>query len=227
MEAAMCLRKFFMTVLAVNIVALSAAAGDLSITFHDPLLSPTVHDIQWDPTQTSPIMDIGLENTTGTTDNLCGWQLGLELVPDAGATGTLRFKSVSIPGSYIFAGGSVGLSPPFSVPSNIINVISDASSFLSGVPVPSSGTNLLQFDFDASLNPSGLFHIMAVPSLTRSNWYSADASTRYYYNVPLAGGAKSLGSVTVVPEPSIIILLLAGLAAGACAFSTARNNSAP
>jgi len=211
-------RRFFLAALAGVLAGTCAHAGQLSIDFHDPL-SPTVHDIEWNPASPSPVMVFGIENTTSTTDKLYGWQLGLEIVPGAGATGSLRFNEATLPTSYLLDGRSGGLVPSFSGPSATISVIGDTDSLFTGVTVPSSGKNLLHVDFDALPGTSGLFYVKAVPDLFNgSNWYSSDFNARDYANVPFGGGSVTLGSINVVPEPSTIALLTTLSLAGAPAL---------
>jgi hypothetical protein len=158
-------------------------------------------------------MVIGIDNTTGISDVLYGWQLGLEIVPQSGATGSLRFKTAALPdAAYLLDGRSDGLTPAFSGPADTIKIIGDTDSLFSGVSVPPSGKNLLQLDFDALPGSFGLFYIKAVPDLFNGcNWFSGDFSARDYVNVPFSGGSVILGSVNVVPEPSLAVLLLSGL----------------
>jgi hypothetical protein len=121
-------------------------------------------------------MLIGIDNTTGISDVLYGWQLGLEIVPQSGATGSLRFKTAALPdAAYLLDGRSDGLTPAFSGPADTIKIIGDTDSLFSGVSVPPSGKNLLQLDFDALPGSFGLFYIKAVPDLFNGcNWFSGD-----------------------------------------------------
>ena len=223
-EAAMCFRRLFLAALAVGMWCTCAAAGDLSISFDDPA-SPSVHNIQWNTTSASPVMVFGIDNITSTTDKLYGWQLGLEIVPESGATpGGLRFKTATLPTSYLLEGRSGGLTPSFSGPAATISVIGDTDGPYTGVLVPSSGKNLLQVSFDALPGASGLYDIKAVPDLFNgSNWFSdvGGFAARDFVNVPFGGGAVELGTVNVssTPEPSTMALLASGLlVAGVPAF---------
>ena len=174
-------RRFFMAAFASVLVSTCVYADEMSISFDDPL-SPSVHNIQWNTSSPSPVMVFGIENTSSTTDKLYGWQLGLEIVPETGAKGTLLFNTATVPTSYLLAGRSGGLDfgPAFSgFPIATIPVVGDTDSpgtgLIPGVLVPSTGKNLLQVDFDALPGTSGVFDIMAVPDLFNgSNWYSSD-----------------------------------------------------
>jgi len=207
----MWVRRFFMAVLAGAVASTCVNADQMSISFHAPA-SSSVHDIQWNPTTSSPVMVFGIENDTSPpTEKLYGWQLGLEIVPETGATGTLRFKTATVPDSYVLEGLTSG-PPPLAAPAATIPVIGDADLVqFTGILVPSSGKNLLQVDFDVLPGTSGLFYIKAVPDqFNGCNWYSSDFNARDFVNVPFGGGAVSLGSVNVVPEPGTFVLLSAG-----------------
>lgn len=204
-------RKFFVAVLIGALAGTCVNADVISISFHDPA-SSSIHDIQWDPTSSSPEMVFGIENATSPPiDKLYGWQLGLEIVAETGATGTLRFKTATMPDSYVLAGLTSG-PPPLAAPAATIPVIGDADLVqFTGTLVPASGKNLLKVDFDVLPGTSGLFFIKAVPGqFNGSNWYSSDFTARDFVNVPFSGDAVILGSVNVVPEPGTFILLSTG-----------------
>ena len=85
-----------------------------------------------------------------------------------------------------------------------------------GAPVPGSpGANLLQMDFLASSNASGVFGIFAVEGAA-TGWTDSNANTQVFTNVPNGTGLVQIGEVQIpqigsVPEPSSIGLLgLAG-----------------
>jgi hypothetical protein len=108
-------RAICLAAMAVGMGTLSAEAGLISISFDDPADS-AIHDILWNPLDPSPSMVIGLENGTDASDPLFGWQLGLQIVPETGATGGLLFKSAGMPPAYIFEGRTDGLTLAFAGP---------------------------------------------------------------------------------------------------------------
>ena len=81
-----------------------------------------------------------------------------------------------------------------------------------GVPVPGSpGANLLQMDFLASSNASGLFGIYAVEGAANTQWTDPTVTTQFFTNVPDGTGMVLIGEVLVtgqaVPEPSSLGML--------------------
>ncbi|HVC96415.1 MAG TPA: hypothetical protein VND64_22205, partial [Pirellulales bacterium] len=86
-----------------------------------------------------------------------------------------------------------------------------------GVPVPGgSGANLLQMDFFASSDASGLFGIYAVEGLANTVWTDDNITTQFFTNAPdetgtvLIGEVKLPGGVQPIPEPSTLTLFWLG-----------------
>ena len=185
------LRQGVSAVVMVFVVATVTAAQHLSITGED---------LQWNPLTDPPLlMTFGVENTTGTSDLLFAWQMGLEIIPDAAASGTLLFSSAMLPSDYLLEGRSGGLTPAFTGPSTVLPVIGDTDSAFTGVAVPTSGKNLLAVAFDVDPGTSGLFYVRAVPDMFNGcAWFSDDFNAREFMNVPFGGGSVVIGSVTVV-----------------------------
>jgi hypothetical protein len=175
-------------------------------------LSLSGQDLVWNPQQTaSPDFVVGVSNTADTTDPLFGWQLGLEILPLSGATGALQFNSADLPPNYLLDGRSGGLTPAFTGPASSITVISDSDSQFAGIVVPSTGAALLETDFVASPGTQGVFQIAVVPDQFQgASWFSSDFTARDFANVPFGGGPVVIGTVTVVPEPTALLLTLIG-----------------
>ncbi len=203
----------------ITLTAATAAAGDLSLSGGD---------FVWNPQQTaSPEFVVGVANTSGTTDPLIAWQLGLEILPAPGATGTLQFNSADYPANYLLAGRSGGLTPTFAGPASSITVISDSDSQLVGLIVPVSGTALLETDFVATPGTQGLFQLAVVPDeFQGASWFSSDFAARDFANVPFGGGPVIIGTVTVVPEPTSLVLILCGVGIGSVAVLRRRKTAA-
>ena len=81
----------------------------------------------------------------------------------------------------------------------------------SRVAVPGTpGANLLQMDFLASSNASGLFGIYAVEGVAFTQWTDGNLTTQFFTNVPDGTGMVRIGDVLIpqsVPEPSSLVLL--------------------
>jgi hypothetical protein len=191
---------------AVLAVSPSSVASALSITGED---------LVWNQLDPSPIYIVGIQNLEASTDPLFAWSLGLEIVPDAGAVGTLQFDSATLPPDYLLDGRSGGLTPALSGPTTSIAPIGDSDSDFTGIEVPSTGKNLLATTLVASPDAQGLFRIFAVGDpFTGSNWFSDDfENTRAFANVPFTGGPVEIGSITIVPEPSTAALATIGFVA--------------
>jgi hypothetical protein len=164
-------------------------------------------DLLWNTDNTSPTMTFTISNQ-GTSDQLYGWQLGLVIVPD-GATGELQFDSASLPATdYLLEGRSDGLFPAFAGPDDTISLIGDTDSDFSGIDVLAAWTPLLQVDFIASPDAVGRFNVALIPGEFNGAWYSSDFSARPYGNASFTGGDQVIGSVTLVPEPRALMLLV-------------------
>lgn len=176
-------------------------------------LSLSGQDIVWNPqNSTSPEFVVGVANTSGTTDLLFAWQLGLEILSPPGTTGSLQFNTANYPPDYLLDGRSGGLTPVFTGPASNIAVISDSDSQFLGVLVPASITGLLETDFVVSPDARGVFQIAVVPDeFQGASWFSSDFAARDFANVPFGGGPVVIGSVTVVPEPSGLALAVLGV----------------
>jgi hypothetical protein len=176
-----------------------------------------------------------------------GWALGIEFVPQGGATGTLSVGTASNPSNNALTGSPGSPSTFVGNPSgpNTYTVISNTNNTIVGSTVPSSGDNLVTFNL-TSTNASGTFKIMAFNDSSNgySNWtyYNAsnvndpnNASNFAFTNIGASGtfpGSPqtfSLGTITVtpaaVPEPGSMVL--AGIAAAGCAAYGWRRKRRP
>ncbi len=172
-------------------------------------LTLTGQHLVWNPAAPSPTHVVGIENLESSTDPLFAWSLGLQIVPDPTATGTVQFASTTIPGDYLLAGRSGGLVPAFAGPATSISPMGDSDDLFEGVVVPETGKNLLATTFVASPDALGLFYIFAVPDpFAGANWFSDDfQNAQAFANVPFTGGPVLIGSINVVPEPSALLLI--------------------
>ncbi len=191
----------------------------------------------------SPTFTVGVYDTTVTGTSqipLFGWTLGLEIVPESGAVGTVDFATATIPTTnYLLGANSLGLLPAPTLPATTIPTIADADGdpVGSGVLVPTTGANLLALTFSASGGAQGVFDILATPYDTSTNtptsgdgssWGDANANQYNYSNFsPTAPVPVVLGTLTIpavmsaVPEPGSALLVL--LAAGPMAWFVRRR----
>ena len=187
-------------ILLTALVPVSADAWQLRVTGEN---------LVWSRNTPSPAHFVGIENPTASADPLFAWSLGLTITPDPAATGLLEFAGATFPDDYLLDGRSGGLVPAFSGPSTSISPIGDSDSLFTGIIVPATGKNLLATTFTASLDAAGTFYISAIPDeFTGSNWFSSDfQNVREFQNVSFGGGPVVIGSVTIVPEPSTMLLV--------------------
>lgn len=151
-------------------------------------------------------------------DIMAAWNFQLEIDPISGAMGTLTFQdpttgTPSPPANYIFGPDGLGITAV-----NSGNVLS-ANDFYDpgvgfGVIVPSNPVaNLLQMDFTASSNASGLFGVYTDEGAANTQWTDSNFTTQLFSNVPDGTGMVLIGEVMVnsagvqpVPEPSSLLL---------------------
>jgi hypothetical protein len=190
----------------------------------------------WDGQGTSPILTIGVTNTSSSAQVLYAWQLGLVIGPQPGATGTVEFASAADAGSnYVFGSnglpGGLTFAAGLSLPTaSLVPFVGDADA--TGVTIASGASfNLLDLTFIASPGAKGAFAIEAVPGPQGSSFFTVDSNGNFtasdFGNVPSSGGTTSFGpnlqlGGQSVPEPHSVLLLLTGMA-GVFAYRRARR----
>jgi len=173
---------------------------------------------------TSGPMLVNVVSDNPPNDIMAAWNVQLEIIPGSGASGTLTFQDPATalpsppPPNYIFGGNGLGIEVTNGASTLSANDFFDPTVG-PGVSVPGSpGANLMQMDFLASLNASGLFGIYAVEGPASTQWLDSDANTQFFTNVPVGTGTVQIGEVLIahaqsVPEPlSLLLLGLAGTA---------------
>ena len=172
---------------------------------------------------TSGLMYVNVVDPDAPPDDvMAAWQIHLEIDPLAGATGTLTFQDPATgtapnPPNYIFGSNGLGIAAVNSGSGLGANDFYDLSAG-SGATVPGSpGANLLQMDFLATTNASGLFGIYADEGLANTVWTDSSGNTQFFTNVPDGTGRVEIGEVQVtsggnqaVPEPSSLTLFWLG-----------------
>ena len=130
------------------------------------------------------------------------------------ATGT-----APIPANYVFGGNGLGIAAINSGSMLTANDFYFNPGGPIGVSVPGSpGANLLQMDFLASSNASGLFGVYALEGPGLTQWSDPNFNTQFFTNVPSGTGMVLIGDVLIqgsVPEPSSFVML--GLASATLA----------
>jgi hypothetical protein len=223
------MKKLLLSVVFLGLLAADTRA-DLMLFTSNPPGSP----LTMSAGTTSAPMFVSVVSDNPPSDVMAAWNVSLKILPDAGATGTLTFQDPATgtppnPPNYVFDGNGLGV-----VATSGGNLLS-ANDFYDpgvgpGAPVPGSpGANLLQMDFLASSNASGLFEIYALEGAALTQWTDSNATTQFFTDVPDGTGMVRIGEVLIatpqsVPEPSSlsVSLSLLSLAAGAIAIHWRR-----
>jgi hypothetical protein len=227
--------KNHLFVLAVlGLMAGSAQGGVVLSTDHAPPTPP----LNMSAGTISGPMLLNVASSDFPNDVMSAWNVQLEIIPIA-ATGTLTFQDPATalppsppsphPADYIFGGDGLGIAV-----TNLGTVLSANDfydpSFGSGINVPTSGANLLQMTFLASLDASGLFGIYADRGLAATIWTDASSNPpQFFTNVPDGSGTVLIGEVQISapPEPSTLgPLTLCGVTLLAWQLRRSRHRSA-
>jgi hypothetical protein len=165
---------------------------------------------------TSGLMSVTVVSDNSPNDVMAAWQFQLEILPEGSGAGTLTFQDPATgaapnPTNYIFANG-LGIAT-----TNTGSALSANDFDLNGgtAVAGGAGANLLQMDFLASSDASGLFGVYAVRGVANTEWTDSNANTQFFSNVPDGTGAVLIGEVDVTPagglptapEPNSLTLL--------------------
>jgi PEP-CTERM motif len=205
------MKRLLFSSIVFTALAGGAQAG-IALRTSDPAGTPLIMGAG----TTSGTMFVNIAGDNPPSDVMSGWNITLTVVPDAGTHGTLVFQdpatgTASNPPNYIFGADGIGISA-----TNGASTLS-ASDFLvgagPGVAVPGTpGANLLQMDFLASSDASGLFGVYASEGAALNEWTDGNGNAQLFTNVPDGSGSVLIGEVlispsVVVPEPSSLALL--------------------
>ena len=204
------MKKLILCLALLGLMAGHAWAG-LALSTSNPPGTP----LMMTAGTTSGLMLVNIVSDNPPNDVMAAWNIQLAIVPDAGATGTLTFQDPAtgtppVSPNYVFGSNGLGM------------VVTNGGSTLSandffdqsigeGVPVSGApGANLLQMDFLASSNASGLFGIFAVEGAAFTQWTDSNLNGQFFTNVPDGTDMVRIGEVLIpqsVPEPSSLGLL--------------------
>lgn len=203
--------RIFAFVVVLLITTTAQASFDVTIQTDSPVGS--MPPLTINPGTTSGPMTVSIfsggDPPDLPKDQLTGWQTSLEIVPVGGATGTVTFNSATMPTSnYIFtAAANPGINT--NNMGNTLLAFSSNGNF-EAVTVPTTPTNLLRLDFNASNDAVGTFHVIALDGPFQTEWNDNASinAVRMFANLPGTGAGVAIGEITVVPEPSAFLFMM-------------------
>ena len=211
------MKKFVLSLALICLLA-NRLQGGVVLGTSNPSGTP----LTMDAGTTSGLMSVTVYSNNNPNDVMTAWSLQLEIDPLSGATGSLTFQDPgtafpSNPPNYIFGGDGLGI---FATNSGSALFANDFFNPIGGpgTIVPDiSPANLIQMDFLASSDASGLFAIYADEGAAATQWSDRSPFTQYFSNVPDGTGMVLIGEVMVnsagvqpVPEPSSLTLFWVG-----------------
>jgi hypothetical protein len=171
------------------------------------------------------------------TEGYIGWNMGVQFIPDAGATGTLTIGEVTQPSVNPMPAGTFDkLDPSFATLASGAEINGLTTYYNSSITAndviqtlaANTQYNAGSYEFTASPDASGTWTVYAVQQqgtlLLKTYWFDQDLSDVAYTNFPfMTGGnyALALGTISVVPEPSSFVL--AGSAIAMLGWYAARK----
>ena len=203
---------------AIAAVLLGLASGAAEAT---PLALTTGLSVSM-ASGTTGLLTLSATNLVGGTGDITtfnGFGLALQLIPQAGASGTVQFANFFVPATN-------GILPDPDVPQFELNGITNMSpvngssvatsvALLMSETAPSPETtvpqgvlkNLGTLQFISTSNAVGTWTLYAVnDAFGRSYWTNAVADETTFDQLPATNGtALPLGTVSIVPEPSIVV----------------------
>jgi hypothetical protein len=171
---------------------------------------------------TSGPMLLDVFSSNPPNDVMAAWNVSLLIVGDAGSTGSVTFLNPASgtppnPSNYVFRSNGLGIVVANGGSSLTANDFFDPTAGPGSAVPGSPGASLLQLDFQASSNASGLFGVFAVQGAGATEWTDGSFNSQFFGNVPDGTGLVRLGEIRVlqsaaVPEPVSSHLLILGAA---------------
>jgi Dockerin type I domain/PEP-CTERM motif len=133
------------------------------------------------------------------SERMIGWKIGLTIMPDASAHGTLQFAAGAMPSPYVFD-GFFNSGAPYSISNGVFTALDQVFATDTGAQIPTApGAKLQLVSFTPSLDALGTFGIYALPSNTLwldSNPNGSPDNNRSFVNISGSGMVR-IGSVLV------------------------------
>jgi hypothetical protein len=185
-----------------------------------PITIDTGKAVSMSPSANSVVLLSATNANAGTSvTNFNGWTLGLQLLAQAGATGTVTMTGISNPAvnpALTVPDTETFINSLLTTPTNgttaykyvgISNVDATTTTFALGQTL-----NMASLSVSSSSTASGVWNLYAVnQSPSQSAWLDVTGLGTDYGNLPAINGTSVLlGTVTVIPEPAP--MLFAGLA---------------
>lgn len=176
--------------------------------------------IGWNPSldADSPIFLVQAVNNSGNeSESVTYWQLEVLIVPGEDASGIVDIQEVRTPADYFFgakfAGPTVLPARPLPGPNAVIFDFDSTLEF-QGTPVSDNETaDLVELEFQATPGALGTFNLTVSPRTGPEGgtyWSDSFFNEHDFDNVLSAGEPVVIGSITIVPEPSVVLLALYG-----------------
>jgi len=201
------------------LVFLGSLAGTASAGFVLGTTYPPGTPLSMSAGTTSGPMLVNISSNNPSQDIMAAWNILLMITPESGATGTLTFASPATgtppnPPNYIFGTNGLGIAVTNTGAQLSANDFFDPSN---GPGASAALANLLQMEFQATPNASGLFGVYAVEGVASTQWTDSNFNTQLFSNVPDGSGLVQIGEVIIapssVPEPTSLELLGLGVIA--------------
>lgn len=155
-------------------------------------------------------------NAGSSVTNFNGWTLGLQLLPQAGATGTLTMtgitnastdQALTAPDTPTFINSTLNTATNGTTAYKYVgisNVDATTTTFALGQTL-----NLANLAVSSSAGASGVWNLYAVnQNPSQSAWLDVTGLGTDYGNLPATNGTSILlGTMTVVPEPGAVWLI--------------------